>query len=134
MDTKTSSQLLDEISVITRKNLALIEENFNSLTDTQLSWRKDKNSWNINEIFAHLNEYARYYHKTIAEKIKNTQDIGLKLYTDYFLQFQLAGIILLVAMIGVIILSQRDKVDRKKQDVWNQITTDPKDRITIVNK
>ena len=59
MDTKTSSQLLDEISVITRKNLALIEENFNSLTDTQLSWRKDKNSWNINEIFAHLNEYAR---------------------------------------------------------------------------
>ena len=73
MDTKTSSQLLDEISVITRKNLALIEENFNSLTDTQLSWRKDKNSWNINEIFAHLNEYARYYHKTIAEKIKNTR-------------------------------------------------------------
>jgi NADH-quinone oxidoreductase subunit J len=71
---------------------------------------------------------------TIAEKIKNTQDIGLKLYTDYFLQFQLAGIILLVAMIGVIILSQRDKVDRKKQDVWHQITTDPKDRITIVNK
>ena len=73
MDTMTSSQLIDEISVITRKNLTLIEENFNSLTDSQLSWRKDKNSWNINEIFAHLNEYARYYHKTIAEKIKKTR-------------------------------------------------------------
>ncbi len=72
--------------------------------------------------------------QALGEKIKNTQDIGLKLYTDFFLQFQLAGIMLLVAMIGVIILSQRDRADAKKQDVWKQITTDPKDRITIVNK
>ena len=67
-------------------------------------------------------------------EIKNTQEIGLSLYTDYFLQFQLAGIVLLVAMIGVIVLSQRERVGVKKQDVWQQITTDPKDRITIINK
>ncbi len=73
MDTITSSQLLHEISVITRNNILLVEEKFNSLSNNQRIWRKDKNSWNINEIFAHLNEYAQYYHKTISEKIKKTQ-------------------------------------------------------------
>lgn len=67
--------------------------------------------------------------------LDNTRNIGMILYTDYFLQFQLAGIILLVALIGVIIITQRQHTsDVKKQNVWKQITTNPKDRILIVNK
>lgn len=73
--------------------------------------------------------------KIVDPEMKNTQAIGLKLYTEYFLQFQLAGLILLVALIGVIVLSKKEKQsDIKKQDVWKQITTDPKDRIQIISK
>lgn len=65
----------------------------------------------------------------------NTQAIASKLYTDSFLQFQLGGIILLVALIGAIVLShRRDTADIKKQNVWKQLTTNPKDRIQLVNK
>lgn len=71
----------------------------------------------------------------IISSIGNTQSIGMKLYTEYFLQFQLAGLILLVALIGVIVLSQRESSsDIKKQNVWKQITTDPKDRVKVIPK
>jgi NADH-quinone oxidoreductase subunit J len=71
----------------------------------------------------------------VMTNVENTQSIGMKLYTEYFLQFQLAGIILLVALVGVIVLSQREKLDDiKKQNVWKQITTDPKDRIKVIPK
>ena len=55
----------------------------------------------------------------------NTSSLGNILYTNYFLPFQIAGIILLVAMIGAIILtlSKRDGV--KRQDVLDQIYRDP---------
>lgn len=67
--------------------------------------------------------------------VHNTQAIASKLYTDSFLQFQLGGIVLLVALIGAIVLSnRRDITDIKKQNVWKQLTTDPKDRIQLVNK
>jgi NADH-quinone oxidoreductase subunit J len=71
----------------------------------------------------------------IFNNTPNTQSIGVKLYTEYFLQFQLAGIVLLVALIGVIVLSQREKLDEvKKQSVWKQITTNPKDRVKVIPK
>lgn len=67
--------------------------------------------------------------------INNTQSIASKLYTDSFLQFQIGGIVLLVALIGAIVLSDRRSTENiKKQNVWKQLTTDPKDRIQLVNK
>jgi NADH-quinone oxidoreductase subunit J len=70
-----------------------------------------------------------------TDLIDNTQAIASKLYTDSFLQFQLGGIVLLVALIGAIVLSnRRDTTDIKKQNVWKQLTTTPKDRIELVNK
>ena len=67
--------------------------------------------------------------------VNNTQAIASKLYTDSFLQFQLGGIVMLVALIGAIVLSnRRDTTDVKKQNVWKQLTTDPKDRIELVDK
>ena len=57
--------------------------------------------------------------------VHNTAALGLILYDDYFLLFQLAGLILLVAMIGAIVLTLRHRVDVKRQDVVAQMMRDP---------
>ncbi|MDW4496881.1 NADH-quinone oxidoreductase subunit J [Sulfitobacter sp. D35] len=56
----------------------------------------------------------------------NTEALGLLLYDRYFLLFQLAGLILLVAMIGAIVLTLRHRQDVKRQDVVAQMMRDPK--------
>ena len=56
----------------------------------------------------------------------NTEALGLILYDQYFLLFQLAGLILLVAMIGAIVLTLRHRKDVKRQDVVAQMMRDPK--------
>ena len=58
------------------------------------------------------------------KEIENTKDIGLVLYTDYFYLFQLSGLILLVAMIGSIVLTLRQRVGVKKQSIQNQVFND----------
>lgn len=55
----------------------------------------------------------------------NTQALGEVLYTDYILSFQLAGLVLLVAMIGAIVLTLRHRPDVKRQDIPEQILRDP---------
>ena len=55
----------------------------------------------------------------------NTAALGLLLYDKYFLLFQLAGLILLVAMIGAIVLTLRHRQDIKRQDVLAQMYRDP---------
>ncbi|MEO9515328.1 MAG: NADH-quinone oxidoreductase subunit J [Paracoccaceae bacterium] len=55
----------------------------------------------------------------------NTRALGLILYDQYFLLFQLAGLILLVAMIGAIVLTLRHRTDVKRQDVLAQMYRDP---------
>jgi NADH-quinone oxidoreductase subunit J len=49
--------------------------------------------------------------------IDNTRAIGRVLYTQYFYLFQVAGLVLLVAMIGAIVLTLRHKVSVKRQDI-----------------
>ena len=55
----------------------------------------------------------------------NTKALGLILYDQYFLLFQLSGLILLVAMIGAIVLTLRHRQDVKRQDVVAQMMRDP---------
>ena len=55
---------------------------------------------------------------------ENTKMIGQLLYTKYFYLFQICGIILLVAMIGSITLTLRDKGGVKRQNIDNQNTLD----------
>ncbi|WP_171178269.1 NADH-quinone oxidoreductase subunit J [Ruegeria sp. HKCCD8929] len=55
----------------------------------------------------------------------NTEALGLILYDQYFLLFQLAGLILLVAMIGAIVLTLRHRQDIKRQDIIGQMMRDP---------
>ncbi|MEO1778906.1 MAG: NADH-quinone oxidoreductase subunit J, partial [Pseudomonadota bacterium] len=47
----------------------------------------------------------------------NTEALGMILYDQYFLLFQLSGLILLVAMVGAIVLTLRHRDDVKRQDV-----------------
>jgi NADH-quinone oxidoreductase subunit J len=55
----------------------------------------------------------------------NTRALGLLLYDRYFVLFQLAGLILLVAMIGAIVLTLRHRTTVKRQDVLQQMWRDP---------
>ena len=57
--------------------------------------------------------------------VHNTHALGVILYDDYFLLFQLAGLILLVAMIGAIVLTLRHRQDVKRQNVLAQMYRDP---------
>ncbi len=57
--------------------------------------------------------------------ISNTHQIGLVMYTDYILYFQLAGIILLLSMIGAILLTFRKRSGVKRQSYINQISRNP---------
>jgi NADH-quinone oxidoreductase subunit J len=58
-------------------------------------------------------------------EIENTRALGMLLYDRYFLLFQLAGLILLVAMIGAILLTLRHRKDIKRQNVLQQMWRDP---------
>ena len=53
-------------------------------------------------------------------EIENTKLIGQVLYTDYFYLFQISGLILLVAMIGSITLTLRDRGQVKRQNISSQ--------------
>jgi NADH-quinone oxidoreductase subunit J len=56
-----------------------------------------------------------------VSQVTNAEAIGRVLYTDYVLVFQLAGLILLVAMIGAIVLTLRHRPGVKKQDIHAQV-------------
>ncbi len=58
-------------------------------------------------------------------EVHNTKALGLLLYDQYFLLFQTAGMILLVAMIGAIVLTLRHRQNIKRQDVLAQMYRDP---------
>ncbi|WP_375255313.1 NADH-quinone oxidoreductase subunit J [Yoonia sp.] len=58
-------------------------------------------------------------------ELDNTRALGLLIYDQYILLFQLAGLILLVAMIGAIVLTLRHRVDIKRQNVLAQMYRDP---------
>ena len=61
----------------------------------------------------------------------NTMAIGQILYTDYVYPFQIAGLILLVAMIGAIVLTLRDRGGVLRQNIGNQITRKRSDVLEI---
>jgi NADH-quinone oxidoreductase subunit J len=67
----------------------------------------------------------------IAERT-NTAALGDVLYTHYVYYFQLAGLVLLVAMIGAIVLTLRHRTDIKRQDISKQVARDPKTAIEVV--
>ena len=68
----------------------------------------------------------------IDKDFTNTHAIGNVIYTDYIHLFQLAGLILLVSMIGAIVLTYRKREGIKKQSYFKQISREKKEAVTLV--
>lgn len=68
-----------------------------------------------------------------AEVMTNTEAIGNVLYTDYVYLFQLAGLILLVAMIGAIVLTLRRRPGVRRQNISKQVARKRSDAVTLVD-
>lgn len=66
------------------------------------------------------------------EGVSNTEAIGRVLYTDYAFFFQLAGMVLLVAMIGAIVLTLRHKPGVRRQNIGDQVARSPKTGMELV--
>lgn len=64
-------------------------------------------------------------------EVHNTEALGRLIYTEYVFLFQAAGLILLVAMIGAIILTHRRKAGVKRQDILTQIYRDPAESVEL---
>ncbi len=71
---------------------------------------------------------------TPTGSVTNAEAIGRVLYTDYAYFFQIAGLVLLVAMIGAIVLTLKHRVGVKRQDVGRQTARTPASgmRITTI--
>jgi NADH-quinone oxidoreductase subunit J len=67
----------------------------------------------------------------IPEAATNTHALGAIIYTDYIYSFQVAGFILLIAMIGAIVLTHRKRPGIRKQKIENQLARKPEDSIEI---
>jgi NADH-quinone oxidoreductase subunit J len=65
-------------------------------------------------------------------QVSNTQALGLVLYTNYIYFFQAAGIILLVAMIGAIVLTLHHKPNVRRQSIAQQVARSKATAIEIV--
>ncbi|WPZ33293.1 NADH-quinone oxidoreductase subunit J [Thalassobaculum sp. OXR-137] len=68
----------------------------------------------------------------IPAEVTNTEAIGQVIYTHYVLAFQTAGIVLLVAMIGAIVLTLRHRPDVKRQSIDKQNLRRPEDVVEVV--
>ena len=69
----TATELLKETARVTMQNGETVRKKFSHLSDVQAKWKPNDITWNIQEIFAHLNEYARFYHAAITRKLANTR-------------------------------------------------------------
>ena len=67
------------------------------------------------------------------EKTSNLAALGALLYTRYIFFFQMAGLVLLVAMIGAIVLTLRHRVGIKRQDIARQVARTPETAVDVVH-
>ena len=68
----------------------------------------------------------------ITNEISNTHSLGQVLYTDYIHVFQISGMILLVAMVGAIVLTFRQREGVKKQSYIKQISRERSEGVEIL--
>ena len=64
----------------------------------------------------------------------NTRKIGKVLFTEYALQFELAALILLVALVAAVVITLRNRKEAKVQNPSKQAQTRAKDRLSVVNR
>ncbi|WP_440909425.1 NADH-quinone oxidoreductase subunit J [Candidatus Pelagibacter sp.] len=68
----------------------------------------------------------------VSNELSNTHSLGAVLYTDYIHIFQLSGMILLVAMVGAIVLTFRQRSGVKKQSYFKQISRERSEAVDLV--
>jgi NADH-quinone oxidoreductase subunit J len=78
-----------------------------------------------------LGERQAWSPDATAGAATNAEALGAVLYTDHFLVFQLAGILLLVAMMGAIVLTLRHRPGVRRQDVGAQVSRKRADSIEM---
>ena len=71
--------------------------------------------------------------RIVETDLTNTEILGSLIYTEYFLQFQMAGFILLVAMIGAIVLTLRHRDFVRRQNIHDQVSRDPNTSIELID-
>jgi NADH-quinone oxidoreductase subunit J len=69
-----------------------------------------------------------------TQAVPNIEALGSVLYTRYLLIFEAAGLVLLVAMIGAIVLTHRDRRDSRPQNVSKQVRRRPEDAVRLVDQ
>ena len=69
---------------------------------------------------------------SITNEISNTHSLGQVLYTDYIHVFQISGMILLIAMIGAIVLTFRQREGVKKQSYLKQISRERSEGVEVL--
>ena len=79
------------------------------------------------------NSLSKFVESPVMNDVENTKLIGQVLYTDYFYLFQISGLILLVAMVGSITLTLRDRGQVKRQNISQQNYLNAKDSIEKKN-
>jgi NADH-quinone oxidoreductase subunit J len=68
----------------------------------------------------------------VDANVPNIEGIGLLLYSRYLFAFEAAGLVLLVAMIGAIVLTHRERAGSKAQNITRQVMRRPEDAVRIV--
>ena len=79
------------------------------------------------------NSLSKFVESPVMNEVENTKLIGQVLYTDYFYLFQISGLILLVAMVGSITLTLRDRGQVKRQNISQQNYLNANDSIEKKN-
>jgi NADH-quinone oxidoreductase subunit J len=67
-----------------------------------------------------------------ASTYSNTRELGKLLYTEYVYPFQLAAVILLVAIVAAIVLTMRQRGGYKQQDISKQVSVRARDRVRVL--
>jgi NADH-quinone oxidoreductase subunit J len=82
-------------------------------------------------------KFSAASHQALAQPtpagVSNTEALGRVLYTDYIYYFQIAGLVLLVAMIGAIVLTLRHRPGVRRQNIGEQNARVPSDSMIVVD-
>ena len=122
-----SQRSLDRID-----NVCITPTGFDPLIINKLLSIKDKD---ISSLFTE-DEYSELLESNttqIPNEITNTHLLGQVLYTDYIHIFQISGMILLIAMIGAIVLTFRQREGVKKQSYIKQISRERSEGVEVLD-
>lgn len=103
--------------------VALPENMFTTSVEKKTAMRQTAQQ--LQNVFASESELRQ-------RNISNTQAIGMVLYTDYVFAFEMAAVLLLVAIISAITLTHRTIARSKQQNVVSQIMTRKRDRVKLI--